>query len=60
MLSLGIITADMYTENSVDGNIGESYIVNPFNGGIWIATNLFSTSTFTITYGMVNNLWICN
>ena len=61
MLSLGIITADMYTENSVDGNMGESYIVNPFNGGIWISSHRNFTyqghyipSYFRISYGMVN------
>ena len=61
MLSLGIITADMYTENSVDGNIGESYIVNPFNGGIWISSHgnftdqgHYIPSYFRISYGMVN------
>ena len=53
MLSLGIITADMYTENGVYGNMGESYIVNPFNGGIWISSNK-NPSYFRISYGMVN------
>ena len=62
MLSLGIITADMYTENRVYGNSGVSYIVNPFNGGIWISpsggyTNhqgYYIPPYFRISYGMVN------
>lgn len=53
-LNLGIITADMFDSDGVIGDDGAyTYMVNPFNGGVWINVNNEGAKEkkFVISYG---------
>ena len=54
LLNLGIITADMFDNDGIIGNDNApTYVVNPFNGGVWINVNDpgEKEKKFVISYG---------
>ena len=54
LLNLGIITADMFDNDGIIGNDNmRTYMVNPFNGGVWINVNDpgEKEKKFVISYG---------
>lgn len=58
LLDLGIITAEMFTNQAINGNDDMwTNMINPFNGGIWINVNTPGEieKKFVISYGGLNS-----